>query len=57
MCLGEKYFYLIDSRIIGEDFKGFAWDYPLARPRQFKSDKLRKEDIDNLYSEFVLLPI
>ena len=58
LCVLEKHiFHLIDSRILGEDFKGFAWDYSLARPRQFKSDKLRKEDIDNLYSEFVLLPI
>jgi hypothetical protein len=58
LCVLEKHiFHLIDSRILGEDFKGFAWDYSLPRPRQFKSDKLRKEDIDNLYSEFVLLPI
>ena len=58
LCVLEKHiFHLIDSRILGEDFKGFTWDYPLVRPRLFKSDKLRKEDIDNLYSEFVLLPI
>ena len=58
LCVLEKHiFHLIDSRILGEDFKGLAWNYPLERPRQFISDKLRKEDIDNLYSEFVLLPI
>lgn len=46
-----------DSRWLGGRLPPGAVRRPLPSPRMFKSDRLRPEQIDNLYSEIVLLEL
>jgi hypothetical protein len=46
---------LVDSRLIEQVQLPFTYDVPLNFTKLYKSDSLRPEQIDNLYSELILL--
>jgi len=48
---------LIDSRLLQGKKIGWSRTWKIEHPRLYRSNHLNKEDVDNLYSEFVLLPI
>jgi hypothetical protein len=52
----RKYFFLaVDERLIGNATIPYSKVYQLKVPRMYKSEVLSREQIDNLYSEFVVL--
>ena len=52
----RKYFFLaVDERLIGNATIPYSKVYQLKVPRMYKSDILSREQIDNLYSELVVL--
>jgi hypothetical protein len=51
-----KYFFLaVDERLIGNATIPYSKVYQLKVPRMYKSDVLSREQVDNLYSELVVL--
>jgi hypothetical protein len=51
-----KYFFLaVDERLIGDATIPYSRVYRLKVPRMYKSDVLSREQVDNLYSELVVL--
>jgi hypothetical protein len=52
----RKYFFLaVDERLIGNATIPYSKVYQLKVPRMYKSEVLSREQIDNLYSELVVL--
>ena len=52
----RKYFFLaVDERLIGNATIPYSKTYQLKIPRMYKSDVLSREQVDNLYSELVVL--
>ena len=52
----RKYFFLaVDERLIGNATIPYSKAYQLKIPRMYKSDVLSREQVDNLYSELVVL--
>jgi hypothetical protein len=52
----RKYFFLaVDERLIGNAAIPYSKAYRLKIPRMYKSDVLSREQVDNLYSELVIL--
>jgi hypothetical protein len=52
---GKTPFILVDSRLVQEALLPFSFSLPFRAPKLYKSASLRPEQIDNLYSEAVLL--
>jgi RimJ/RimL family protein N-acetyltransferase len=51
-----KYFFLaVDERLIGDATIPYSKVYQLKVPRMYKSEVLSREQVDNLYSELVVL--
>jgi len=51
-----KYFFLaVDERLIGDATIPYSKVYQLKIPRMYKSEVLSREQVDNLYSELVVL--
>jgi hypothetical protein len=48
-------FILVDSRVIRDRPLPFSYEIPLVVPRLYKSSDLHPKQIDNLYSELILL--
>ena len=46
---------LVDKRYLREKKVPQSWEYPLLRPRMYKSGHLKKDDITTLYSELIFL--
>jgi hypothetical protein len=46
---------VIDSRLVASGNFPFSIEIPLGRPRIYRSQKLQPAQIDNLYSEYILL--
>jgi hypothetical protein len=52
----RKYFFLaVDERLIGNTTIPYSKIYQLKIPRMYKSEVLSREQVDNLYSELVVL--
>src|SRR5262245_55384343 len=52
----RKYFFLaVDGRLIGNATIPYSKTYQLKIPRMYKSEVLSREQVDNLYSELVVL--
>jgi hypothetical protein len=52
----RKYFFLaVDERLIGNATIPYSKAYQLKIPRMYKSEVLSREQVDNLYSELVVL--
>jgi hypothetical protein len=50
-------FSILDARILRGVAVGLSWKRPLSYARLFHSKRIHRSEIDNLYSEAVLLPI
>lgn len=50
-------FAVADTRLLGGGAQPFSFCWSLAAPRMVRSARLKPEQIDNLYSEFVLLKL
>jgi hypothetical protein len=48
---------IVDSRLIGNTKVERSFDFPLRSLKLYKSQSLRPQDIDNLYSELILFNI
>ena len=54
----RKYFFLaVDERLIGNATIPYSKAYQLKIPRMYKSEVLSREQVDNLYSELVVLGV
>ena len=51
----NTYFLLIDSRLVNKRRLPISFCLPYKRPKQYLSSRLEPEQIDNLYSELVVL--
>jgi RimJ/RimL family protein N-acetyltransferase len=51
----KYFFFAVDERLIGNAAIPYSKAYQLKIPRMYKSDVLSREQVDNLYSELVIL--